>query len=164
MHWSIIVAYDLSGIIGSDNRLLWHLPADLRYFKQLTWGGTIVMGRRTHESIGRALPGRCNIVLSNQPGVCFPGCEVASSLQEAVALAQPASECFCIGGATLYAQVLPLAHRLFITRVHHRFCGDVYFPVWNKADWKQTRRQEHPADAKNPYAMTFLCLERTLKC
>lgn len=159
---TLIVALDLDDVIGRAGGLPWHLPADLRRFRRLTLGKPVILGRRTHESIGRALPGRRNVVVSRQAGYHADGCEVVSSLEAALALVQGAPEVMILGGATLYEQALPRADRLQLTRVQGRFEGDVRFPAWDPAEWRETGRTEHPVDAENSHACTFIELERRL--
>lgn len=154
----IIVAMDPDGVIGRDNRLPWHLPEDLRHFKRITTGHTVVMGRRTYESIGRPLPNRRNIVLSRQADWEAPGIEVHADLDSALAAAGE-GPVFVIGGAELFRETLPRAAVLHLTRVHQRYPGDVHFPDAGK-DWILTWEEMHPADARHASAFTFQRLER----
>lgn len=147
-------------MIGRDNRLPWHLPADLAHFKALTLDRTILMGRRTWESLPGLLPRRRHLVLSRDPGFAPVGCEVVASLDEAIARAGSAPELMIIGGASLYAQTLPRADRLYLTLVHAEMAGDAHFPPWNPDDWLEVARVERPADARNAHAMSFLELHR----
>ncbi len=147
-------------MIGRDNRLPWRLPADLRFFKQTTMGKPLLMGRRTWESIGRPLPGRRMIVLTGHPGYSAPGCTVAHSLDEALTLAGPVAEIMVIGGAALYAQTLPLAARLYLTVVEADIPGDVWFPEWNRLDWRLEWEEAHPADADHAWPYRFQRWER----
>ena len=127
---ALIVAVARGGVIGRDGALPWHLPEDLEHFKKTTRGHTIIMGRRTHESIGRALSGRRNIVVTRSAPAAFPGCETAQSLREAIAMARRTDECpFVIGGASLYEQALPLATELHLTTIDRDVEGDTYFPM-----------------------------------
>ncbi len=160
MMLSLIVAMDERGLIGRAGGLPWHLPADLRHFKQTTLGKPVVMGRRTWESIGRPLPERRNLVVSRSPGFAAEGAETVPSLDEALARCAGEPEAVVIGGAGLYAAALPHARRLYLTRVHGCFEGDVYFPHWNPGEWRERERVERPADERNPYALTFSLLER----
>lgn len=157
---AFVVAAASNGVIGADNRLPWHLPADLRHFKQVTLGKPVVMGRRTFESIGRPLPGRTNIVISRAPGYAAPGCVVVDSVEQALAAAGDSDEIMIIGGAALYATCLPRATRIYLTRIHHDFAGDARFPALDMAQWHETERRDCPADDKNPYAHSFIVLER----
>lgn len=156
---SLVVAMSTNRIIGRNNRLPWHLPADLRYFKRITLGKPIVMGRKTHESIGRPLPGRSNIVLTRNPTYMAPGCLVAHSLPEALAAAEPAEEIMLIGGASLFEQTLPRADRIYLTEVAAEAQGDAKFPPIDRQRWREVWREDHPADDKNPYAYSFILLE-----
>lgn len=153
---SLIVATDENDAIGNQNQLLCHLPADLKYFKQTTSGHHIVMGRKTYESIGKPLPNRVNIVLSANPDLRLEGCEVVSSLMEAIDLAKHAgeTELFITGGGTIYNQALGMAHRVYLTRIHHTFEADTYFPKLGHA-WRLVKQEHHIADEKNAYAYTF---------
>ena len=128
-------------VIGAGNRLPWHLPADLQRFKRLTMGAPVIMGRKTHESIGKALPGRRNIVVTRRPGASWDGCEVAGSLDAALAAARNAPEVFVIGGAELYAAALPRAYRLYLTLIDADYPGDTLFPEFDPADWRETARE-----------------------
>jgi dihydrofolate reductase len=162
MRMSLIVAMSESGLIGTDKGLPWHLPADLKRFKTLTWGKPIIMGRRTHELIGRPLPGRLNIVVSRQPGYAAEGCEVVHSLDEALALASNTpDEIMIVGGAQIYREALPLCQRVYLTVVEGQFEGDTFFPgELSSADWETISEERFPADAKNPRAHRFAVLER----
>lgn len=160
---SLIFAMGNGRVIGINNRLPWRMPADLRYFKKMTLGKPVVMGRLTFESLGcKALPGRENIVISSQQDFQAPGCIVAPKLDAVFALPQikNAPEIMVIGGASLFAQCLPLATRLYITQIHADFPGDSYFPDFDLKDWQEISREEHTADDKNPYPYTFLSLAR----
>ncbi len=165
MHISIIVAVAENGVIGRGGRLPWHLSDDLRRFQELTMGHTIVMGRRTWESIGRALPGRRMIVVSRQPGyrVDVAEVDVAANLDDALRAVQAAGddEVFIVGGAELYREALPRAHRLYITRVHAQVDGDTQFPPFDSAVWRQLLSDLHAADAKNQLPFSFEVYERT---
>jgi len=160
MRISIIAALAENRVIGAGNRLPWHLPADLRHFRELTMGKPVLMGRRTHESIGRPLPGRANLVVTRDACYGAPGCRVADGLDEALAAYPDAPEVMVIGGVTLYAQALPRATRLYLTRIQHAFDGDVYFPAYAENEWALRSREAHPADARNPWPYSFVTLER----
>ncbi len=159
---ALIWAMDRQGVIGAGNRLPWRLPADMRWFRRQTMGKPLLMGRRTFESFGaRPLPGRRNLVLSRDPGYeVLPPAERVGSVAEGIAAAGEAAELMVIGGAQLYAACLPLARRLYLTRVEARCEGDVYFPHWNPHEWREVWREPVPADAENPHPCTFLILER----
>jgi dihydrofolate reductase len=158
---TIIAAMDRNRLIGDGDRLPWRLPADLRRFKALTMGKPMLMGRRTHESIGKVLPGRDNIILSRNPDYRAPGCVVVASLDEALAICAHADELMIIGGAQLYAEALPRAHRLHLTLLHASFSGDTWFPDYDRREWREVSREDHEADADSPCAFSFVDLERT---
>ncbi len=156
---SLVAAVAENGVIGSGNRLPWHLPADLKHFKALTMGKPILMGRRTFESIGRPLPGRRNLVLTRDATFVSPGVERVESL-EAARRAVGAAELMVIGGAQLYALALPQADRIYLTRVHAAIAGDTRFPACEWSQWREVQVRRHPADDGNAHDMTFLTLER----
>jgi len=160
---SAIAAMSSNRVIGLNNQLPWHLPADLKHFKNLTLGHAILMGRKTHESIGRSLPNRVNIILTRNQDYTSPGCEVVSSLQEAIAIAnqQNASELFIIGGAEIYRQLLAQVNRLYLTVIHHEFEGDAFFPEIDFKEWEERERQDYEADENNLYGYSFITFERT---
>jgi dihydrofolate reductase len=162
MRISVIVAMDRNGLIGHEGGLPWHLPSDLRRFRQLTIGKPVIMGRTTHEHIGKPLPGRENIVLSRTSGSYIAGCTVARSLDEAIRAVGEAEEVFVIGGATVYREVLPAAGRIYLTLVDGVFAGTTYFPteMVHPGEWVVTRRELCDPDAKNPYRHLFLVLDR----
>jgi dihydrofolate reductase len=160
MKLSLIAAMSENRVIGHENRLPWHLPADLQHFKTITLGKPVLMGRKTWESLGRPLPGRTNIVITRDSGYVAEGCVVAHSLEEAVRAAGEAAEVMVIGGAQLYRQALPLADTLYLTLVHAEFQGDTRFPAWQPKDWRETARIDHVADDRNPHAYSFITLER----
>jgi dihydrofolate reductase len=160
MHICAIVAMSDNRVIGQNNQLPWHLPADLKHFKTVTMGKPILMGRKTHQSIGRALPGRCNIVITHDTQFQAPGCVVAHSIATALDAVNYSDEVFVIGGALLYQQLLPRVERLYLTMVHHEFDGDAYFPEINFSEWNEKERTDYPADEENLYPFSFLLLER----
>jgi dihydrofolate reductase len=160
MRRSLIVARARNGAIGLANAMPWHLPADLAHFKRTTLGHPVIMGRRTWESIGRALPGRKNIVVSRTPGFRAEGAQVVGSLSEAWRAAEGAEEAFVIGGARLYAEALPDAGRVYLTDVVGEVEGDTFFPELDPREWRETLLAEQPADGRNAYALRFLLLER----
>jgi dihydrofolate reductase len=151
---------DANRVIGYRNRLPWHLPADLRHFKQITMGKPILMGRRTWESIGRPLPGRSNIVITRDRAYAAAGCSVVHSVDEALRAAQGHEEVMLIGGEQLYRQLLPQTERLYITQVQGEFPGDAFFPELDPAGWREVARSEQPRDEKNAHACSFITLER----
>ena len=156
MTLSLIVAVDENSGIGKDNKLPWHLPADLKHFKALTTGHPIIMGRKTFESIGKALPNRRNIVISRQTDYFAEGISVVSSLDEAFRICQTDDESFVIGGAEIFTYALPLANILYLTVIHHEFNADTFFPEINKENWIEAESTTHEPDEKNIYAYTFI--------
>lgn len=157
---SLVVAVADNAVIGRGGGLPWHLPADLRHFKVLTMGKPMLMGRRTWESLPGLLPGRTHIVLSRTPGYQAPGCTVVGSLEQALQAAGDAPELMVIGGAALFAETLPRARRLYLTRIHATIEGDTFFPPYDPSQWRETAREHREADERNPYACTFITLER----
>lgn len=160
MRLSLIAAMDCNGLIGADGDLPWHLPADLAHFKRLTVGKPIIMGRRTYESIGRPLPQRQNIVVTRSREFLAEGCTVVHRLVDAIAAAGDAGEAMVIGGASLYAEALPLASRLYLTLVEAELEGDTWFPAFDRAEWQEVSSEYRPPDEANPYGMRFLVLDR----
>ncbi|MDF1575083.1 MAG: dihydrofolate reductase [Bacteroidales bacterium] len=153
---SIIVAIARNRAIGKDNKLLWHLPDDLKRFKKLTTGHTLIMGRNTFLSLPNgALPERRHIVISDQPGESFEGCEMAGSMEQAIELAGTEEECFVIGGGMVYEQFLPVAGKLYLTRVHESFDADTFFPEIDFSEWKAVFSEELPAGDRNQYAHSY---------
>lgn len=157
---SLIAAMANNRVIGLDNRLPWHLPADLAHFKRLTLGKPIVMGRKTWDSLPGLLPHRTHIVVSRNPGLVAEGALVAGSLPAALDMAGDVDEVMVIGGANLYAQALPLASRLYLTLVDTDVDGDALFPAYAPADWRELERETHTADGRNPFDYVFLTLVR----
>lgn len=157
---SIIVAAAQNNVIGRGNDLPWRLPDDLKRFKALTLGKPVIMGRKTYVSIGRPLPQRHNIVISRQPGLTLPDCTVVSSLDGALAAAGDAAEAMVIGGAEIFAQVLPRTDRIYLTRVHANVEGDTFFPELVSEDWIELDSEYHPADDRHAFPFTFLQLRR----
>lgn len=159
---NIICALAENNAIGCQNQLLYHLRADLQRFKALTTGHTIIMGRRTYESLPKgALPNRRNIVLSRQEGLSFPGTEVFASLQEALDACTPEEEIYIIGGASVYEEALPLADRLYLTHVHATpERADAFFPDFDTTHWKAVHSEDHAADERNEQAYTFTDYQR----
>jgi len=157
---TLIAALADNGVIGRAGTLPWHLPDDLKRFKSLTLGKPVLMGRRTFESIGRALPGRRNLVLSRRTPAPIPAVEFVASLDAAYGLARESPELCVIGGAELFAQALSAATRLHLTWVHGQIAGDVYFPLRDFTGWRELERSEHAQDARHSYAMSFVTLER----
>ncbi len=156
---SIIVAMANNRVIGKNNDMPWHLPADLQHFKSVTLGKPIIMGRKTYESIGRPLPGRQNIIVSRNPEYRVEGCKVVRSLQEATALVQNEEEIMIIGGGKLYAQALESADRLYLTFIDLEVDGDTHFPEYEHLNIKEVKREKHHKDEKNPYDYQFVDFE-----
>lgn len=159
---SIIVVVSENWGIGRNNDLLYHLPADLRHFKELTTEHTIIMGRNTFNSLPKgALPNRRNIVLSSQPDLAFPGAEHFASLQEALATCEDETEVFIIGGGAVYKQAIDLCQRVYLTCVAHRSeDATVFFPALDEADWTVVSEESHPSDEKHSYSYQFITLDR----
>ncbi len=156
----MIAAIAQNRVIGKDNKMPWHLPADLHYFKKTTMNCPIIMGRKTYDSIGRPLPGRLNIILSRNESLQIDGCSVVNSLEDAMSVARGAEEVFIMGGAHLYNKFIGKADRLYLTLIDEKFEGDTFFPDYTQYNWNETQRVTHPADDKNPYPYTFLTLDR----
>lgn len=159
---SIIVAASENNVIGKDNRLPWHLPADLKYFKNTTWAMPIIMGRRTFESIGKPLPGRHNIVITRNKDYNADGATVVGNLNDAVKAAESndVNEFFIIGGAELFNTTMDQAQRIYLTRVHANIEGDVFFPALNKEEWELVSEKKMEADEKNEYDLSFQVWEK----
>lgn len=166
MKVSLIVAKSQNGCIGRDNKLPWHLPGDLKYFKQATFGKPIIMGRKTWESLKGPLPGRANIVITRQADYLANGARVVGSLEEAIKLAASIAlidgeeEVVVIGGAEVYAQALPLVDHLYITEVHADIDGDAHFPEYDTSLWQEAGRQDFSAEGPNPYDYSFVVYQR----
>lgn len=157
---SIIVAASANNVIGIGGELPWHLPEDLKRFKQTTMGKPMIMGRLTYASIGRALPGRRSIILTRQDDFSAAGCETASSPDEAIRLAGDVPEVMVIGGGKVYEQMLPMADRIYLTRVHAQIDGDVYFPALVESAWKTVESEEFPAADDRPLGFSILTMNR----
>jgi dihydrofolate reductase len=155
---SLIAAMDQARLIGRDNGLPWRLPNDLKFFKRTTLGKTVLMGRKTWESLGRPLPERDNWVLTRDAGFAAVGARVFNRLDEALAAAP--AELVVIGGAELYRQLLPQVQRMYLTLVHGRFEGDAWFPEFDAAQWREIAREDHPADERHAVPYSFVTLER----
>lgn len=157
---SIIAAMGRNRVIGAGNRLPWRLPADLHWFRETTLGKPLLMGRRTYESIGRALPERLNIVVTRTPDYVAEGCTVVHSIEDALEAAGDYAEAMVIGGASLYEELLPRARRMYLTVIDANFEGDTVFPPFAPGAWREVERHDHPADEKNPYPYSFIVLDR----
>ena len=169
MKLALIAALAENSVVGINNKLPWHLPEDLKYFKRLTTGKAIIMGRKTYESIGRPLPNRTNIVVSRNPAFQAEGVRVVSELSQAIELANDINfingedEVMVIGGAMIYQEALPLADRLYLTHVHAHVNGDAYFPEVDFAEWQEQGREDHSASETNPYDYSFVVYNRSGK-
>lgn len=157
---SIIVAIADGGVIGGENSLLWHISEDLRRFKAITTGHPVVMGRKTYESIGRPLPNRVNVVVSRNRDMQIAGCEVVGSLDEAVKLFSESEEIFIIGGGEIYRQAMPIADKLYLTRVHCEYKGDTFFPEINPDEWQLIDKESFDRGDKFEYPFEFENFER----
>ena len=156
-----IVAIAQNGVIGKDNDLIWHLPDDLKHFKNLTKGHTIIMGRKTWESIGsKPLPKRRHIVITRNSEYVASGAEVVTSVETAIALIENDEQPFIVGGAEIYKLAMPHVQRLELTYVHHEFDGDTFFPEFDKNEWETTSETRHEADEKHKWPFTFVQLNR----
>ena len=163
MPLALIAAVADNGVIGADNRLPWRLPADLRRFRELTLGHTVIMGRRTWESLPHALPGRQNIVVSRRRPYVADGVEVVASLDEALARASLPPPAYCIGGGELYREALSRATRLYVTEVHGTYEGDTTFPAIDRAEWRESARDAFAGDASGTPAYSFVTYDRQTK-
>ncbi len=157
---SIIVAIARGGVIGCHNKLLWHIGEDMKYFRRVTTGHPVIMGRKTFESIGRPLPNRTNIIITRDKGYSAPGCVVVGSVEEAAAKVGAQEEAFVIGGGEIYAQMLPLCDKLYITEVDADYTGDTFFPVVDKSEWtlEHEERFDRGEEFEHPFA--FLVYKR----
>ncbi|MEL7325681.1 MAG: type 3 dihydrofolate reductase [Pseudomonadota bacterium] len=156
---SMIAAMADNRIIGKDNQMPWHLPADFAWFKRCTMGKPVVMGRKTYESIGRPLPGRLNIVISRDASLSIEGVTTVTSIEQALEVAGEVEEVMIIGGGAIYAACLPMANKLYITHIEAEIEGDTQFPDWGN-EFKETYSEAYQADEKNAYNMRFTVLEK----
>lgn len=156
---SLIVAMDAHRGIGAHNQLSWKLPADLKHFKDVTMGHPIIMGRKTYESIGRALPGRRNIIVTRNADFAATGCEVVHSLDDALKLVG-SDDAFVIGGAEMFRQALPFVRKMYMTEIRHEFPCDVFFPEFDMNEWREVERKQGVKDERNPYDYWFVVYER----
>lgn len=157
---SLVAAMASNRVIGINNRLPWHLPADFKHFKRVTMGKPILMGRKTFESIGHPLPGRTNIIITSNHAYRAAGCHVVNSIDDALAVTANSAEVMVIGGASFYQQTLPMAQRIYLTVIHHAFDGDAHFVTIDESEWFEVDRINHAADEKNRYPYSFITLER----
>lgn len=161
MRIAMIAAMANNRVIGKDNQMPWHLPADLKHFKKVTLGKPVIMGRKTYQSIGKALPGRRNIVISRQSGALSIDADWVQSIEQALALVQDEAEVMIIGGAEIYRQVLPLADTLYITDIDLTVEGDAFFPDYQAvAEWSESESESHQSDPQNPHSYHFRTLNR----
>ncbi len=158
---TIIAAIAQNNVLGKDNQLIWHLPADLKRFKKTTTGHCVIMGRKTYESLGKPLPNRTNIVVTRNTDFKPKGCVVVNSFKKAIDAAKADDKPFILGGAQIYKQALAVADILDLTFVHHNFEGDVFFPEIDLKIWKETSRQDFKADEKNKYDYSFVQFEKS---
>ena len=156
---SQIAAMSENHVIGKDNQLLWHMPNDLKHFKNTTSGHTVIMGRKTFDSVGKPLPRRRNIIITRQH-IAIEGCEVVNSIEAAMALCKDENEVFLVGGAEIYKLSLHLTDRIYLTIIHHHFDGDSFFPEVSKNEWKEISHENHPADEKNAFPYSFILYQR----
>ena len=160
---SIIVACTENNVIGRDNDMPWHLPADLKHFKSLTTGNPIIMGRKTYESIGRPLPKRRNLIITRNASYTAEGIEIYQSLEQAVENCQQERESFIIGGGQIYNCALEMADRIYLTRIHTEIDGDTFFPELKMDKWKLVDDQFVHRDDKNEHDMSFQTYEKTIQ-
>lgn len=153
---TLIVARARNGVIGKNNAMPWKIPGEQAYFKRVTMGHPIIMGRKTWESIGRPLPGRRNMVVTRNSSYLAPGAEVVSDLDAALARCNEAEEAFVIGGAELYKAALPRADRLLITEIDHDFEGDTYWPTPESSVWREAAREHHAPVPERPFAVDYV--------
>ncbi len=153
---SLVAAAGNNNVIGGNNKLLWRMPTDMKFFMNLTMNHCVIMGRKTYESFGKPLKNRRNIIVTRDKTFLVAGCEVVHSLDEAISTVKGEKEVFIIGGAEIYRQSMDIANKIYLTRVYGDFEGDAYFPDINHEKWAQTLISEHPADEKNPYPFAFL--------
>ena len=156
---SIIVAAAENNVIGRNNELIWHISEDLKYFKRTTSGHTVIMGRKTFESIGKPLPNRTNIIISRDTELKPDGCIVVSSLHEAISRTNPEEESFIIGGGSIYCESIEVADKLYLTRIYHKYEGDTFFPEIGD-EWKEVSREDFSRGEKFEYPFSFIVYER----
>jgi dihydrofolate reductase len=167
MKISLVWAMAQNRVIGRNNKLPWHLPEDLKYFKRITLGKPVIMGRKTFESIGKPLPGRTNIVVTRNENFSAEGVKTVNSLAAAKTLCESigeidgVNEAMVIGGAEIYTQAMPIADRLYLTEVHANVDGDTFFPEFDRSLWKEIAREDFDASGPNPYAYSFITLDKS---
>ena len=151
---------DKNRVIGKDNDLPWNMPADLKRYRSMTLGKPNIMGRKTHEAIGRVLPKRLNIVVTRDKNYKAEGCVVVHSVEEALKATRDAEEVMVLGGAEIFKMFLDKVNRMYLTYIDGEFEGDTFFPEFDESEWKETLREEHKADSENPYDYVYVNLER----
>jgi dihydrofolate reductase len=156
---TIVVAIAQNHAIGKNNQLLWNLPKDLKHFKDITTGHTVIMGRKTYDSVGKPLPKRRNIIITRQD-IAIEGCEVVPSIEDALALCADEEEVFIVGGAEIYRQSMHLTNRIYLTIVKKDFEADSFFPPIDDKEWKTIEKEDFEPDEKNPLPLSFITLER----
>ncbi|WP_207422681.1 dihydrofolate reductase [Desertivirga brevis] len=157
---SAVVVVDANNGIGKENKLLVHFPADLKRFKKITSGHTVIMGRKTYESMEKALPNRRNIVISRNPGYTLQDAETADSLDQAVKLAEGEEEVFIIGGADIFRQALTILNKVYLTKIDKAFEADTFFPELDNNQWQEVEREDHQPDEKTDFSYSFLTLKK----
>jgi len=157
---TIIAAIAKNNALGKDNKLIWHIPADLKRFKKVTANHHVIMGRKTYESLGKPLPNRTNIIITRNANFKAEGCVVVNSLQDAIEAAKEDKSPYILGGAEIYKQAILIADKLDLTFVHHNFEADAFFPEIDKTIWKETLREDFKANDKNKYDYSFVTFER----
>ncbi|MBU0697127.1 MAG: dihydrofolate reductase [Bacteroidetes bacterium] len=157
---SIIVATDEENGIGKNNQLMWHLPKDLKFFKSTTSGHPVIMGRKTYDSVGKPLPNRRNIIITRQKDLKIEGVEVFNELENAIKACVDEEEVFIVGGGEIYKQALPFTDKIYLTKVHHTFNADAFFPELNYSEWKLISKEEHEPDEKHAYCFSFITFSR----
>ena len=157
---TLIAARARNGVIGRNNQMPWKIPGEQAYFKRMTMGSPIVMGRKTWESLGQPLPGRRNIVVTRNPAYTATGADVVDSLDDALRLAGDAEQVFVIGGAQLYAAAMPRARRVLLTEIDADFDGDTFMPALDRNKWRETSREVHPPTSEQPFSYSYVIYER----
>ena len=157
---TIIAAIAENNALGKDNKLIWHLPSDLKRFKKVTLNHHIIMGRKTFESLGKPLPNRTTIIISRNTDFKADGCVIVDSLQQAIKASKEDENPYILGGAEIYKQAIEIADKLDLTFVHHQFEADAFFPKIDKTIWKETSREDFKADDRNKYDFSFVTFER----
>lgn len=155
-----MVVVDADNGIGRENKLLVHFPADLKHFKKITSGHTVVMGRKTYDSMGKALANRRNIVITRQSSLSLEDAEISHSLEDVLIMVPASEELFIIGGAEIFKQSMPLLNKIYLTRIHQHFDADAFFPEISEHAWQQTACESFPGDEKNPFPYSFITYEK----